>query len=234
MQLPKKRRAAPGHSSQCDTANSVVLAERARKPPPGRAAHLADVPRLETGQNSSEETFLYLKLQNLTRPSDSSAARHRRSWARGTAGPGLASAHARSPTHRSGRAGSAPSSQEDAFSTGRPWQRTGRGSRRLEGSRRCPLLPVPRVEPRGVDQPGGRPGEGAQQRVHPVSAPCQAARLEVQGALCSRSSRQGPLRKRAGGPGPRERVCVRTVWPQVDTELKAGDGDVVGTTCALV
>lgn len=74
----------------------------------------------------------------------------------------------------------------------------------------------------------------AWQCVHPVSAPCQGPRLEVQGALCSQSSRQGPLRKGEGGPGPRERVCVRTVWPRVDTELKARDGDVVGTTCALV
>lgn len=42
----------------------------------------------------------------------------------------------------------------------RPWQRTGRGSWRLEGSRRCPLPPVPRVEPRGVDHPGADPGRG--------------------------------------------------------------------------
>lgn len=84
------------------------------------------------------------------------------------------------------------------------------------------------------DQPGGRPGEAGRQRVYPVSTPCQGARLEVQGALCSQSSRQGPLRKGAGGPGPRERGCVRAVWPRVDTELKARDGDVVGTTCALV
>lgn len=85
MRLSEERRATPGHSSQCDTANSVVLAKRSGKPPPDHTAHLADVPRLETDQNSTEETFLYLKLQNLTRPSDSSAARHCRNWARGTA-----------------------------------------------------------------------------------------------------------------------------------------------------
>lgn len=182
---------------------------------------------------------MYLKLQNLTRPNYNSITRHCRSWAPGPPSQVQARLYHEgliwsaftlwSQMHRNRRAGFHPELPRGGrlfcplpAAEGRPV---------LPEARRGPvaqrvrtLLSAPsRGQSRGAVSAGGGglPKEEALQHIHPQPRLPPGAAVPASGilpghetrALCSRSSWQGPLRKGAGWPGPRETVCVRTVWP---------------------
>lgn len=202
---------------------------------------------------------MYLKLQNLTRPNYNSITRHCRSWAPGPPSQVQARLYHEgliwsaftlwSQMHRNRRAGFHPE-----------LPRGGRLFCPLPAAEGRPVLPEARRGPvaqrvrtllsapsRGQSRGAVSAGGGVSPRrkrcsisIHspvcppglpcPPPASCQGMRLEpcVPGAPGRVPSGRG---QDGQGPG-RLYVCVPC--GQVDTELKTGDRDVVGATCALV